>query len=367
MRITYIGPVPPLRSGIAQHGGHLTEALARRDDVRVLSWHHQYPRRLYPRQQIDPYARRHPTAEFFLRWWDPLSWWRAGRIAARGDLVVITWTTPFHALPDRLILALSRRVESVVIVHNAAPHEDLPLQRPLSRWVLSHCDAAVVHATTVRDELQELVGDIPTVVTPMPALIDVEATPPPPLEGDGDLRLLFFGFVRDYKGLDVALDALVELGRRGRRPRLTVVGELWDPIEQWDERVARRGLTDQVDLRPHYVPDSQVADLLADHHAVILPYRSASQSGIAPVALRAGRPVIATRVGGLQEIVTDGVNGTLAEPGDPESLAGAIERCAHDLPKLAEAASEFSPRWDDAAAAILAAREVVAPPRRTGP
>ncbi len=354
MRITYIGPVPPLRSGISQHGGHLTEALARTDDVTVLSWQHQYPRRLFPRQQVDPHARPHPTARFLLRWWDPTSWWRTGRIAGRSDLVVIVWTTPFHAVPDRVILALARRVRRVAIVHNATPHETLPLQRPLTRWVLSHCDGAVVHATTVADELAELVAETPAVVTPMPPLIDVDPRPMPPLDDEG-LRLLFFGFVRHYKGVDVALDALAELARRGRRYRLTIVGELWDPVEEWDEMVAHRGLSEQVDLRPHYVPDSQVGDLLAEHHAVILPYRSASQSGIAPMALAAGRPVIATRVGGLHEVITDGVNGTLAEPGNTSSLADAIERCAQDLPKLARAARDNTPRWSETAEVVKAA------------
>jgi glycosyltransferase involved in cell wall biosynthesis len=349
LRVTYIGPVPPLRGGIAQHGGHLAEALADTADVTVLSWQHQYPNRLYGRTQVDADATPHPTARFILRWWDPTSWWRAGRIAARGDLVVIPWTTPFHAVPYRLVIALARRAQTVAIVHNAIPHEALPLQRPLSRWVLSKCSGVVVHASSVADEVAALVGSIETVVTPHPPNIEVE---PQPLPGGDEVRLLFFGFVRHYKGVDVAIDALAELAARGVRCRLTIAGELWDPIDTWDQMIADRGLTGQVELRPRYVPDAEVSAVLAEHHAVVLPYRSASQSGIAPVALAAGRPVVATRVGGLQEVVIDGVNGTLAEPGDPASLADAIERCVHDLPSLAARALDDAPRWNDTAAAV---------------
>lgn len=349
LRVTFVGPVPPLRSGIAQHGGHVVDAMAEDADVTVLSWQHQYPKRLFGRAQIDPDAPPYPGARFMLRWWDPTSWWRAGRVAARGDLLVVPWTTPFHVVPYRVVIALARRVPTVAIVHNAVPHEALPLQRPLSRWVLSKCTGLVVHASSVAEEVAQLVGMVETVVTPHPPNIAVDPRPLP--EGD-ETRLLFFGFVRHYKGVDVAIDALARLAERGVRCRLTIAGESWNAVDSWDQMIAERGLTGQVELRLRYVPDAEVGALLAEHHAVVLPYRSASQSGIVPVALAAGRPVIATRVGGLQEIVTDGVNGTLARPGDPESLADAIERCVADLPALAAQARDTALSWRDTAAAI---------------
>jgi glycosyltransferase involved in cell wall biosynthesis len=192
--------------------------------------------------------------------------------------------------------------------------------------------------------------DVETITTPMPPLVDVT---PQPLPATDSLRLLFFGFVRPYKGLDVALDALVLLRERGIRIELNVVGEFWEEVGPWERRVAEQQLDGQVTLRPGYVPDREVNDLLAAHHGVLLPYRSASQSGIVPVALAAGRPVIATRVGGIAESVDDGVNGVLAEPGDPGSLADAIERFAAHLPDLAAHARDNLPTWDDVAVAVL--------------
>jgi glycosyltransferase involved in cell wall biosynthesis len=355
VRITFVGPVPPIRSGVSQHGGRLTDALASDHDVTVLSWQHQYPKRFFPRAQLDQDARPHPTARFDLRWWDPVSWWRAGRSARQGDLVVLVWTTPFHVLTYRLIMALAGRARTVAIVHNALPHEPLPLQRPLTRWILSRCDSLVVHASTVAKELDELLGSrVETVMTLMPPLVDVEPQPLPELAGDG-LRLLFFGFIRPYKGLDVALDALARLRQQGVRHRLTVAGEAWDPTEDWDEQVRRRGLSDQVELRLGYVADGQVSGLLAEHHAALLPYRSATQSGIAPIAFAAGRPVVATAVGGLTDVISDGGNGTLAAPGDATSLADAIQRCARDLPALAADALKMAPTWEDVAAAVVKA------------
>ena len=348
--ITFVGPVPPFCSGIAQHGGFLTDALAKRADVTVLSWQHQYPTLLFRHSQRDDSAQPHPLAHFDLRWWDPLSWWRAGRRAGRGDVLVLTWTTPFHALPYRVMMGAARSARVVAIVHNAQPHERLPLQTLLTRWVLRRCNALVVHASTVADEVARLDIDVETITTPMPPLVDVT---PQALPAADPLRLLFFGFVRPYKGLDVALDALALLRDRGMRVELSVVGEFWEDVGPWEQRVAERHLDDQVVLRPGYVPDRDVNGLLAAHHGVLLPYRSASQSGIVPVALSAGRPVIATRVGGIAEAVDDGVNGVLAEPGDPESLAAAIERFAEHLPDLAAHARDNLPTWEDVAVAVM--------------
>jgi glycosyltransferase involved in cell wall biosynthesis len=355
VRVTFVGPVPPIRSGVSQHGGRVTDALARDYDVTVLSWQHQYPKRFFPRAQVDEAALPHPTARFDLRWWDPVSWWRAGRSARRSDLVVLVWTTPFHVLTYRLIMGLAGRARKVAIVHNALPHEPLPLQRPLTRWILSRCDGLVAHASTVAEELDELLGGrVETVMTPHPPNIDVVPRPLPELADDG-LRLLFFGFIRPYKGLDVALDALARLRQQGVRHRLTVAGEVWDPTEDWDEQVRRRGLGDQIDLRLGYVADGEVSGLLAEHHAALLPYRSATQSGIAPIAFAAGRPVVATAAGGLTDVISDGANGTLAAPGDARSLADAIQRCTRDLPTLADGALKMAPTWEDVAAAVVKA------------
>ena len=120
----------------------------------------------------------------------------------------------------------------------------------------------------------------------------------------------------------------------------------------------RAGLSEQVDLRLWYASDDEVERLLATHHAVLLPYRSATQSGIVPIALAAGRPVVATAVGGIAEVVEDGVNGTLATPGDADSLADAIERCAAQLTDLAAAATTVAESWDDVAAAVVKAARI---------
>jgi glycosyltransferase involved in cell wall biosynthesis len=271
-------------------------------------------------------------------------------------VVVMTWITPFHALPYWVMMRAARPARVTAVVHNATPHEKLPFQRRLTRWVLGRCDGLVAHSATVADELAELAPEVEVHVAPLPPLVQVQARPLPPREpGSDGLRVLFFGFVRPYKGVDVALEAIALLRDRGLHVSLTVAGEFWEPLEPWYARVHRLGLDDRVDVRPGYVSDAAVDELLASHHAVVMPYRSATQSGVVPLAMAAERPVVASAVGGLAEFVTEGVNGTLAEPGDASSLADAIERCALKLEPLAANTRGCLTTWEAVSDAVFKA------------
>jgi glycosyltransferase involved in cell wall biosynthesis len=162
--------------------------------------------------------------------------------------------------------------------------------------------------------------------------------------------------VRHYKGLDVALRALQQTVTLGYDVRLTVAGEFWQPKQSYRSLVDALGLGDRVDLQPGYVSDDRLEHLLATHHCVIAPYRSASQSGILPIALMADRPVITTRIEGLTQVVHDGVNGLVAAPDDVDDLArclGEMQASVLRLHRGARAAG--NPDWESVGVAILKA------------
>ncbi len=315
MRIVYVGPVPPRRGGISQYGARLVRALeAGNHDLIVLSWRQQYPRLLYPGEQADPQTVSFPGARFALRWNDPTSWWRAGRIARRAGLLVFPWVTPLQAPAYQVLLTAAGSTSAAAIVHNPVPHEQRPFDRLATRSVLRRLDGALVHTEASVAPLRELAPRLPAVMVPHPPNLyirPVELPPAPPH------RLLFFGHVRPYKGLDAALAALAKLAARGVPVELTVADQFWGPVEPWQEQAAMLGIADQVRLRPGYVADDEVGPLLAAHHLVVVPYHHATQPGIVPLAGAAGRGVVATAVGGLSEQVVEGVNGMLAPPGDP--------------------------------------------------
>jgi glycosyltransferase involved in cell wall biosynthesis len=344
MRIAFVGPVPPFRGGISQHSALLVGALRRTGhDVEVHSWAAQYPRRLYPGNPYAPGAQPFPDAQFALRWWDPLSWARVGRSARRGDALVFQWVTPFQAPAYRTLLAASGALPAVAIVHNPIPHEERPLDERLTRFVLRRASGALTAPGPSAGDLRRLVPGLPVAEMPLPPLVELEPRPLPP---GPPWRLLFFGFVRPYKGLELALDALAVLARRGVPVELTVAGLFWGPVDPWRERIAGAGIEDRVTLRPGYVPDDHVGELFAFHHAVVVPYRSAPQSAIVPLAYAAGRPVVATDVGGLAEQVVDGVSGALASGEDAETFADAVERVLDDLAPMARSASAHAPTWE---------------------
>ena len=354
MRITYVGPVPPIRGGIAAHGANLVRALREQGcQVDVISWRAQYPPFLFKGEQADTSRAGGDGVRFSLRWWDPLSWILAGRAAARSDLVVFPWVTPVHAIHTRVILAAAGGTPAVAIVHNPRPHEPLPFDRSLLRMVLARVRGAVVHSKAMITDL--------ALLAPIPHVLSVGHPPnleltPEPLPPRPPLRLLFLGYVRPYKGVEVALEALRLLAGRVDA-RLTVAGEFWEPLEDFQARVRGLGLEDRVDLRPGYVPDEELAGLLASHHVLVAPYLSATQSGVAPLALAAGRPVVATAVGGLPEMIREGENGTLAPPSNARALADAIERAARNLEALGRGARASTASWAEVARTVLEAAQ----------
>ena len=327
-------------------------------EVDVYSWAAQYPRLLYPGDPYAPGARPFADARFVLRWWDPLSWVRVGRAARSTDALVFQWVTPFQAVAYRTILAAARGTPAVAVVHNPIPHERRALDERLTRFALEGVRGAVAPPGPEAEELRRLVPGVPVVPLPLPPLVSLECAP---LPLGPPWRLLFFGFVRPYKGLETAVDAVGALVQRGLPVELTVAGLFWGPVEPWRERVAASGLDGKVTLRPGYVPDGEVQELFASHHVVVVPYRTAPQSAIVPLAYAAGRPVVATSVGGLTEQVVEGVTGALAAPNDAAAFADAVEEVLANLERLAANATEFAPNWQTLVEAVTS---LALPPSR---
>jgi glycosyltransferase involved in cell wall biosynthesis len=351
VRFTYVGPVPPFRGGISQHGALLVKALrAEGHTVDVHSWAAQYPRRLYPGDPFAPGAEAFPDAHFSLRWWSPLSWARAGRAARTSDAIVLQWVTPFQAPAYRTIRTAARGTPAVAIVHNPTPHEERRVDERLTRLALAGVRGALAPPGPSSEELRRILPGVPVVAASIPPLIELAPAPLPP---GPPWKLLFFGFVRPYKGLETALESVAELKRRGTPVELTIAGLFWGSMEPWRERVTALGLQDHVVLRPGYVPDGDVQELIAAHHVMVAPYRTAPQSAIVPLASVVGRPVVATRVGGLAEQVTEGVNGALAPVDDATAFADAVERVLADLDELGRQAASRTPTWEHVVEAIV--------------
>ena len=326
MKIGLVGPTHPYKGGIAQH----TTALAHRleamgHDVRVISWERQYPVLLYPGQQtVDrPELPEPQHVDRLLAWNRPDSWWRAGRRLRRVDLVILVHVIPAQALAYRALLAgVGRgRPPVVALCHNVLPHERGRFDARLVRMLFSQVDRLLVHAEA---EAQRAVGltDVPVSVADLPPHAPVSAGRFAPLPGV-HRRVLFFGLVREYKGVDLLVRAIAR-GPDGIS--LRVAGEFWgNQLSELTKLRRELGITDRVELRSGYVSADDVPALFRDVDVQVLPYRTASASQGVLTAFRLGVPVIATRVGNLADRVAVGVNGLVVEPDSVESLAAALE------------------------------------------
>jgi glycosyltransferase involved in cell wall biosynthesis len=338
--LAVVAPLHPLVSGAAQFNTAMVAALRELGPVTALSWRRLYPPVLHRRDTHDVRSRpaRVERAEVMLDWADPRTWRQAlhriDRSGARA--MVLPWLHPVMAPPYRHLLRhRPDGVARVVVCHNVMAHEPVPFGRALTRAVLAHADLIVVHAAHQVDELDALgVGDAPLLRAfhPRFSASDLSAIPDPSQiaaerarQGDPEISLLAFGAIRPYKGIDVALEALARIGPEVH-VRLTVAGVFWDGGEELRGRVHALGLEERVELRDEFVSNEDAALLFMAADASLLPYRSATQSGVVQLSFAYGTPVIATSVGGLPEAIEDGVDGILCPPGDAAALADAILR-----------------------------------------
>lgn len=366
VRITVVGPTHPFKGGVAQHTTVLARELIQRGhQVLVENWARQYPARLYPGQLAveAPEFPLYGLARRSLSWNRPDSWWRVGRSARTKDLMVLAHVNVVQVPAYRVVLAAARGVrKKVVIAHNVLPHERSRIDRLMVRSLFDAADEIVTHSEA-EQELARSLTDVPVVMVPLAPHLPADFVPARPRPGE-HRRLLFFGLIRPYKGLDVLLRALA-IGPQD--VRLRVVGEFWGGTEPTEALVAELGLTDRVELRPGYARADTVPDLFADVDALVLPHRTATGSQGVMMAFQFGVPVLASDAGNLCESVTVGVDGLVAEPGSVSSLAQNIGEFYRPgiAERLRAAVRPIDPvlYWDRYVDVLLRTRDSMVAPR----
>ena len=340
MKAAILGPTYPHRGGIAHYTTLLAGALHARHSLSIVSFRRLYPGFLFPgTTQLDTSdAPMEPPVlpEPILDSLDPWSWWRAGaRLRAlEPDFLVVPWWHPFFGpslgTASRRARGPGGRPARIFLCHNVSPHEGTPLDRGLTAYGLGAADAFLVHARSEAAKLESLAHGRPVRVHPHPSYEIFSKGAPSREEARRALGLtgrilLFFGYVRPYKGLEDLLTALT-IARPDAWDHLAIVGEFYEAPERYRALLTDPRLRARVTVVNRYVPNEEVARYFAAADVVALPYREATGSGIAQVAFGAGVPVIATRTGGLEDVVEEGLTGLLVPPRDPPALARAIER-----------------------------------------
>jgi glycosyltransferase involved in cell wall biosynthesis len=343
VRLVVFGSGHPFRGGVARTTTEMVSALESRNHrVLYLTPRRQYPTWLFPGAgDRDPDAcRRLACARPVLEPMNPLTW-AAGRRNAEAfsaDAWILPYWTWAWAGLWRSLLG-GKRPPAVAVVHNPVDHDASTVQRWAARLVLGRCQAFFTHAGSLERRLAESYPGVPTGRYPFPP---IEVAPLPDrraaragLELPVDRRVaLFLGLIRPYKGVDLLVDAVAELPADSDW-LVVVAGEPWGGLGgELTRQVEDLGLGARIRLVLNWVAETEVPRLLAAADLVVLPYRSGSQSAVAPMALAAGVPVLTTDVGGVAEIVRHGIDGWVVEPGSAAALAAALRGL--DRPTLEE-------------------------------
>jgi glycosyltransferase involved in cell wall biosynthesis len=341
MRICVVGPTYPYRGGIAHYTTLLVRQLrAAGHWTKLYSFTRQYPRFLFPgKTDRDPSAMPlRVDAEYVLDPINPYTWWRLYRKVRHDapDLLVLQWWVPYWT-PCLTVLSslVKQRTRSKIlyICHNVVPHDGGgTLDRRFALTVLRRGDAFIVHSEQDLWRLRALLPAAQVRHTHHPTYQPLADTASDDVSGlrqelgiGAERVVLFFGFVRQYKGLDYLIRAMAPVNSR-RPVHLLVVGEFWTSEDYFVALAEQFGVRDRVTFVNRYVPNEDLGRYFGLADAVVLPYISATQSGVAQLAFGFGKPVITTRVGGLPEVVRDGQTGLIVPPQDWEALAEAILR-----------------------------------------
>ncbi len=343
-KITVLGPAHPYRGGLASIMETMARIFMRRGaDVDIKTFTVQYPSLLFPgkSQTVSTPAPADLRIVRCVSTVDPFNWLRVGRLIRRErpDFVLMKYWTPFMAPCFGTIARIARRnghTKVLCQIDNVEPHEHHLTDRPFNRWFLRSADGFVYMSEQVRGELRAYTN-APALFSPHP-MFENFGGPVPRGEACGRLGLdpaaryvLFFGLIRDYKGLDILLDAWARLKESGDAAgrKLLVAGEFYTAPAPYRELIERLGLGEEVVLHDRFVPDDAVKYYFSAADFLVLPYRTATQSGVTQIAYRFGLPMVVTDVGGLPEIVPDGRAGIVCRP-DADSVADAVRRMYAD-------------------------------------
>lgn len=370
MKVIILGPAWPYRGGIAAFNERLARQYqAEGHEVEVVTFTLQYPSFLFPgttQYSTDP-APEGLKITRKLNSINPFSWLSTGRYIRRQrpDLVLSAFWLPFMAPAMGTALRRAKRkgMRRVSILHNLIPHEHRPGDKLFSRYFVGSNDAFITLSRSVLDDLNvfDPKGLKPRTFSPHPLYDHYGATlgrkEALDLIGlrESQRYVLFFGFIREYKGLDLLLDAMADERMEKLGVKLIVAGEFYGDPKPYQEQISRHDIGDRVVLHTEFIPDHEVNRYFCAADLVVQPYKNATQSGVSQIAYHFEKPMVVTHVGGLPEIVPDGKAGFVVKP-DSQEIADAIVRYFEEdwQQRLTEGVREEKKKyaWDKMTAAI---------------
>lgn len=362
-KVIILGPAHPLRGGLASFNERLARAfLQAGNDVTIYTFSFQYPGFLFPgtTQYSSEPAPTDINIKVCINSVNPLNWLAVGNELKKikPDIIVVRYWLPFMGPCLGTIL---RRVKSnkhtkvITIADNVIPHEKGLGDKQFTQYFIKPVDAFITMSEKVMNDLRSFTNKpAKQIIHPLydnfgEPLDKTKAREYLSINKDQSI-ILFFGFIRKYKGLDLLLEAMHILKQNTNSqfpiPKLLIAGEFYEDRKFYDNLIEKLNIADQLMLRTDFIPDSEVKYYLSAADFVIQPYRNATQSGVTPLAYHFEKPMLVTNVGGLPALVPDGKVGLVCEP-EPTDLASHILKLYelgedHFLPHLREEKKKYS-------------------------
>lgn len=336
-RIVMIGPVYPFKGGISHYTGSMVKNLKKDFEIVTVSYKMQYPKLLFKKEQRD-YANdilKLDDAKYLINTANPFNLIGAARKIKKmnPDYIIMQWWHPYFSPCYIMLSKLLKKIPIIFVCHNVFPHERFPMDRFLTKCVLKRGSGFITHSKPDAEDLKSIVNRPNFVTTALPTfnsfkIKDMSRAEARELLGIYEDRklLLFFGFVREYKGLKHLIKAMPEIVKADSSVCLMTVGEFGEDKDEYMSLIKNSGVENNITVVDGYIPDKGIEKYFASCDLVVLPYESATQSGIVQIAYSFEKPVIATNVGGLPEVVINDKTGYIVEPKNPHALAEAVIR-----------------------------------------
>jgi glycosyltransferase involved in cell wall biosynthesis len=343
--VVIIGPAHPLRGGLATFDQRLAkEFLNEGYDCSIYSFSLQYPSFLFP--GTTQYADGPGPADIKIfskiNSINPSNWLKIGNELKKlsPDIIVVRYWLPFMGAALGTILRRVRKnkhTRIIAITDNILPHEKRPGDNSLTKYFLKSCDAFISMSEKVMHDLRQFEKQKPAVQVLHPLYDnfgeiiskqearDFLVSNRQMQIAEQEKIILFFGFIRKYKGLDILLNAMADERIKAAGIKLMIAGEFYEDEKPYKELIKKLHIENSLLLKTDFIPDADVKYYLCAADAVVQPYRHATQSGVTPLAYHFEKPMIVSNVGGLPSLVHHEKTGLVAEP-DPLSLANAILR-----------------------------------------
>src|SRR6478735_8232897 len=337
-KIVIIGPAYPLRGGLATYNERLARAFKEAgDEAEIVTFSLQYPDFLFPGQtqfSTDP-APQDLKIKALINSVNPLSWLKTGLYLKKQkpDLVIFRYWLPFMgpALGTiARIISGNKHTRILAITDNVIPHEKRPGDSLFTTFFLGACHGFITMSRSVLEDLKKFVPQKPAVYHPHPlydnfgeSQLKTVAKTALKLESEVNY-ILFFGFIRAYKGLDLLLEAFADERLTNlKKVKLIIAGEFYENAAPYNALIEKYNLENRIVRATDFIPNSQVASYFSAADLIVQPYKNATQSGVSQIAYHFDKPMLVTDVGGLAELIPDGKVGYVTEP-NPKAIADAI-------------------------------------------